>query len=94
MWCVELPKVFQQGKDLHHVVGVKLRPIYIHAFAAVKPETIGLISPEASLTSKISTGRQSAILLQPETCIITLDQHVNEVKGIYAMLFLGGKALC
>jgi hypothetical protein len=35
-------KVFQQGTDLHDVAGARLCPIYVHAFANIKPEKDGL----------------------------------------------------
>ena len=76
------------------MAGVKLFPIYIHVFATVKSETIGFISPKASLMAKTPTGRESAISFQPETCIITLDQHINEVTRYLRHTLHGGQGSC
>jgi hypothetical protein len=77
-------KAFQQGTDLHHMAGVKLCPIYIHVFATVKSETIGFISPKASLMSKTPTGR----LFHSSQRLASISM---KSKGIYAILFMVDK---
>jgi hypothetical protein len=50
---------------------------------------LGSILHQALPTPKASTGREPALLLQSGTHLAAITQHVTEVKGIHAILFMG-----